>query len=81
MIYVLVNRCAKNGVFQRVFIRLQQMDVIRVKVNVVSLDFTSIKVHPDGMGALKKEGRNPSGGAVANGTPNFIWSPHLIGML
>ena len=42
--------------------------------------FTCIKVHPDGMGALKKTGRNPLEEHGADGTPNFIWSPHLIGM-
>ena len=32
------------------------------------------------MGALKKTGFNPSEEHGADGTPNFIWSPHLIGM-
>ncbi len=48
--------------------------------NVVSLDSTCIKVHPDGMGALKKTERKPSEEHVVGGTPNFIWSPHLIEM-
>ena len=48
--------------------------------NVVSLDSTCIKVHPDGMGALKKVGSNPLGEHEADGIPNFIWSPHLTGM-
>ena len=54
MIYVRVNRWAKKGVLQTVFLRLQQLGIIQIKVNVVSLDSTCIKVHPDGMGALKK---------------------------
>jgi len=42
---------------------------------------TSISaVYPDGMVALKKTGRNPSEEHGVDGTPNFIWSPHLIGM-
>jgi hypothetical protein len=36
------------------FLRLQQLGIIQIQVNVVSLDSTCIKVHPDGMGALKK---------------------------
>ena len=44
----------KKGVLQMVFLRLQQLGIIQIKVNVVSLDSTCIKVHPDGMGALKK---------------------------
>ena len=80
MIYVRINHWAKKGVLERVFLRLQQMGIIQIQVDVISLDSTCIKVHPDGMGALKKTGRNPSEGHGADGTPNFIWSPHLIGM-
>lgn len=80
MIYVRVNRWAKKGVLQRVFLRLQQLGMIQIQVNVVSLDSTCIKVHPDGMGALKKAGRSSPGEHEADGTPNFIWLPHLIGM-
>ena len=47
---------------------------------VVSLDSTCIKVHPDRMGALKKAALSPSGERGADGTSNFIWSPHLIEM-
>ena len=54
VIYVRVNRWAKKGVLQAAFLRLQQLGIIQIKVNVVSLDSTCIKVHPDGMGALKK---------------------------
>ena len=53
VIYVRVNRWAKKGVLQAVFLRLQQLGIIQIQVNVVSLDSTCIKVHPDGMGALK----------------------------
>ena len=58
VIYVRVNRWAKKGVLQAAFLRLQQLGIIQIKVNVVSLDSTCIKVHPDGMGALKKVGSN-----------------------
>ena len=80
VIYVRINRWAKKGVLERVFLRLQQLGIIQIQVNVISLDSTCIKVHPDGMGALKKTGRNPSEGHGADGTPNFIWLPHLTGM-
>jgi transposase len=80
VIYVRVNRWAKKGVLQAVFLHLQQLGIIQVQVNVVSLDSTCIKVHPDGMGALKKVGLSPSGEHEEDGIPNFIWSPHLIGM-
>ena len=80
MIYVRVNRWAKKGVLEKAFLRLQQLGTIQIQVNVVSLDSTCIKVHPDGMGALKKTALNLSEEHEVDGTPNFIWSPHLIGM-
>jgi len=53
-IYTRVNRWAKNGVLDSVFDALQQADVINIQVDAISLDSTSVKVHPDGTGALKK---------------------------
>ena len=44
----------------------------------VSLDSTSIKVHPDGTGALKKTALNPSASPEADGTPRFIWLPRML---
>ena len=55
-IYTRMNRWAKAGVLDRVFEQLQQSQVVRIKIEAVSLDSTSIKVHPDGTGALKKNG-------------------------
>ena len=49
-----MNRWAKNGVLDRVFEHLQREQIVRVKLEAVSMDSTSIKVHPDGTGALKK---------------------------
>lgn len=80
VIYVRVNRWSKKGVLQAAFLQLQQKGIIQIKVNVISLDSSCIKVHPDGMGALKKEGFSLSAEPEAGGIPNFIWSPHLIGM-
>ena len=80
VIYVRVNRWAKKGVLQEAFVRLQQLRIIQIQVNVVSLDSTCIKVYPDGTGALKKADLNPSEKHGADGTPSFIWLPHLTGM-
>jgi len=55
MIYVRVNCWAKKAALPKAFLHLQQIDAIRIKVDLISLDFTCIKVHPDGMGALKKQ--------------------------
>src|ERR1700744_124449 len=53
-IYVRMNRWAKKGVLDQVFARLQQEQILRIKIEAFSLDSTSVKVHPDGTGALKK---------------------------
>ena len=53
-IYTRMNRWAKAGVLDRVFEQLQQSQVVCIKIEAVSLDGTSIKVHPDGTGAPRK---------------------------
>ena len=53
-IYTRMNRWSKSGVLDRVFEQLQRAQLIRLKLEAVSLDSTSVKVHPDGTGALKK---------------------------
>ena len=53
-IYVRMNRWAKNGVLDRVFEQLQLEQIVRIRIEAISLDSTSVKVHPDGTGALEK---------------------------
>ncbi len=77
-IYTRMNRWSKAGVLDRVFERLQQAQVVRIKIEAVSLDSTSVKVHPDGTGALKKTVRRPSASPAADGTPRFIWLPRML---
>jgi transposase len=48
-----MNRWSKAGVLDRVFARLQQEQIIAIKFEAVSLDSTTVKVHPDDTGALK----------------------------
>ena len=55
-IYMRMNRWAKNGVLDRVFEQLQSEQLVRLRVEAFALDSTSVKVHPDGTGALKKNG-------------------------
>jgi transposase len=78
-IYTRMNRWAKSGVLDRVFVELQQRQIIQVRVEAVSLDSTAVKVHPDGTGALKKTGRKPSGNPELGGPPRFIWLPQMLG--
>jgi len=77
-IYTRMNRWSKAGVLDRVFEQLQRAQVVRIKIEAVSLDSTSIKVHPDGTGALKKTARKPSANPEAVGTQRFIWLPRML---
>ena len=77
-IYVRMNRWSKNGVPDRVFEQLQRRCLVRIGLEAASLDGTSVKVHPDGAGALKKTVRNPSASPEGAGTPRFIWLPRML---
>jgi transposase len=78
-IYYRVSRWAKNGVLDKAFAKLQVKQIVRVKIDVISMDSTSVKIHPDAAGALKKTDLNPSGYREADETPKFIWLPRVIG--
>ncbi len=80
-IYVRMNRWSKNGVLARVFAALQTEGIIQINAEVVCLDSTSVKVHPDGTGALKKRENKPSEGLGADSPRRFIWLPHLTDRL
>ncbi len=77
-IYTRMNRWSKNGVLDKVFEKLQQEQIVRIKIEAFSLDSTSVKVHPDGTGALKKTVRKPWANPAADGTPRFIWLPRML---
>ena len=77
-VYTRMNRWSRSGVLDRVFTELQRAQIIRVKIEAVSLDTTMIKVHPDGTGALKKTDLKPSASRAADGTPRFIWLPRML---
>ena len=77
-IYTRMNRWSKSGVLDRVFERLQEEQIVRIKIEAVSLDSTIVRVHPDGTGALKKTVRKPSESLVVAGPPRFIWLPQML---
>ena len=78
-IYTRMNRWAKAGVLHRIFAALQQEQIIRIKIEAMSLDSTIIKVYPDGTGALKRMARRPSGNLEVDGPPRFIGLPQMLG--
>ena len=53
-IYTRMSRWSKGGVLDRLFEELQHAQIVRIRIEAVSLDSTLVKVHPDGTGALKK---------------------------
>src|SRR6202030_2460810 len=77
-IYMRMNRWAKNGVLDRVFEKLQLEQIVRIQIEALALDSTSVKVHSDGTGALKKTDRRPLESPAADGTPRFIWLPRML---
>ena len=77
-IYTRMNRWSKSGVLDRVFELLQQEQIVRIKIEAVSLDSTIVKVHPDGTGAKKKADRNPLASPGEVGPPRFIWLPRML---
>ena len=76
-IYTRIFRWANAGVLDKVFEKLQQKQIITLKIEVLSLDSTSVKVHPDGTGAQKKTEHNPSESRVADEIPKFTWLPRM----
>ena len=78
-IYTRMRGWVRSGVLARVFEALQQEQIIRIKVEAASLDSTSVKVHPDGTGALEKTGRRASDAHGEDSRPRFIWLPQMSG--
>ena len=77
-VYTRMNRWSKSGVLDRVFEYLQREQMVRIKLEAVSMDSAIVKVHPDGTGALKKTDRSPSASPGAAGPPRFIWLPRML---
>lgn len=78
-IYTRMNRWSKAGVLDRIFTRLQEEQILAVRIECVALDSTTVKVHPDGTGALKKAAPRPSGVRAVAAPPRFIWLPRMLG--
>jgi transposase len=77
-IYTRMNRWSKNGVLDQVFEQMQREQIVRIRIEAVRLDSTTVKVHPDGTGALKKTDPRPSANRAADGPPRFIWLPQIL---
>ena len=76
-IYTRLNRWCKNGILDKVFTALQEKDIIDIRTKIVCIDSTSVKVHPDGTGALKKHGEQAIGRSKGGLQPRLMWLPRL----
>jgi transposase len=76
--YTRLKRWAERGVLERLFIGLQKEKLIKVSITCLGLDSTSIKVHPDAAGALKKTAPNQLENHEVDGPQKFIWLPRMI---
>ena len=72
-IYVKLNRWSKNGTLERIFEAMQNEGIISIETTVVCLDSTTVKVHPDATGALKKTASRALDTQKAVLRPRFIW--------
>lgn len=76
-IYVKFNRWCKNGVIDRIFEALQEENIIEIRTEIICIDSTSIKVHPDATGARKSSGEQSIGRSKGGLQQRFIWLPRL----
>jgi transposase len=74
-IYTRFNRWCKNGILDAIFLELQSEGIICIETEIVCLDSTSVKVHPDGTGALKKHGDQAIGRSKGGSLQKFMWLP------
>ena len=76
-IYTRMNRWSKNGTLDRIFEALQRENIIDIRTEIVCIDSTSVKVHPDATGARKTSGEQSIGRSKGGSQPKFIWLPRL----
>ena len=69
-----MNRWSKGGVLKRVFEDIQKKQLFRIMPEVMSMDSTIVKVHPDGTGARKKNGPQ----AIGKSRGGWTTKIHLI---
>lgn len=79
-IYVKFNRWCKNGTIDRIFEALQEENIIEIRTEIICIDSTSIKVHPDAAGARKSSGDQSIGRSKGGSQQRFIWLPRLRNM-
>lgn len=79
-IYMRFSRWSQNGTIQKIFEELQEMNIIDNRTDILCLDSTSIKVHPDAAGARKSSGEQSIGRSKGGWQRRYILSAHLLSM-
>ena len=77
-IYTRMNRWAKAGVLNGRFEAWPAKQIIPVRIEGYSLDSRSVKVHPDGTGALKKTAGRRLESQEEGGQQKSIWLPKML---
>jgi len=67
-----MNRWSKKGILETLFKALQKEGIIKVNIEVLCLDSTSVKVHTDGTGVLKKAGNKTRNKAMEQGFTHVV---------
>ncbi len=78
-IYTRMNRWSKLGVLDRVFARLQQSRIVRIRLETVAPDNTVVAVLPYTTATPGDTARNRPGGPGAAGAARFVWLPRTLG--
>ena len=76
-IYVRFNRWSKNGTIDRIFEGLQNKNIIDIRTEIVCVDSTTVKVHPDAAGARRSSGKQSIGRSKGGSRQRFIGLPRL----
>ena len=73
-VYTRMNRWAKRGVLERVFEYLQREQIVRITLEAVSLDSTSVQVHPRWHRGVEKNGPQ----AIGKSRGGWTTKLHLV---
>ena len=60
-VYMKFSRWSQNGAIRKIFEEMQETGLIDLNTDVLCIDSTSIKVHPDAAGARKSNGEQSTG--------------------
>lgn len=75
-----IQSLVQKRLIDRIFEALQEENIIEIRTEIICIDSTSIKVHPDAAGARKSSGEQNIGRSKGGSQQRFIWLPRLRNM-